>query len=144
MQSVRQKRSKWPRTSPQEVNQDRRCRIGCEAEADSREVEANFMQCSPAKSFIRVNRMCPYSKSSQYLRWQCRRILDSTVAEKPNPAVTIAADMAISIGSVPQHRRHHREVEDEVAVEDTTEDDVEEDVVEGDSRIPKVIQRMLL
>ena len=102
------------------------------------------MQCSPAKSFIRDNRMCQYSKYSQCLRWQYRRILDSTEEEKPNPAVTIAADTAISIGSVPQHRRHHREVEDEVAVEDTTEDDVEEDVVEGDSRIPKGIQRMLL
>ena len=102
------------------------------------------MQCSPVKPSPMDNRVCQCNRCSQCLRWQCRQILDSTVAEKPNPAVTIAADMAISIGSVPQHRRHHREVEDEVAVEDTTEDDVEEDVVEGDSRIPKGIQRMLL
>ena len=52
--------------------------------------------------------------------------------------------MAISIGSVPLHYRHPREVEDEVAVEDTIEDDVEEDVEVEDSRIPKVIHRMLL
>ena len=88
--------------------------------------------------------MCQSNRCSQCLRLQYRPVLDSTVVVKPNPAVIIAADMAISIGSVPQHRRHHREAEDEVAVEDTTEDDVEEDVVAGDSRIPKAIQRMLL
>ena len=102
------------------------------------------MQCSPVSPSPMVNRVYQCSKHSQCLRWQYRRILDSTEEEKPNPAVTIAADTAISIGSVPQHRRHHREAEDEVAVEDITEDDVEEDVVEGDSRIPKGIQRMLL
>ena len=144
MQSVRQKRLRWPGISPPEVNQDRKRRIAIEAEADSKEVEANFMQCSPAKSFIRDNKVCQCNKCSQCLRWQYRPVLDSTVEEKQNPAVTIAADTAISIGSVPQHRRHHREVENEVAVKDIIEDDVEEDVVAGDSRIPKVIQHMLL
>ena len=85
------------------------------------------------------NRVCQCNKCSPCHRWQYRPILDSIVVEKQNPVVTIAAGMDISIGSVPQHCRHHREVEDEVVVEDTTEDDVEEDVVEGDSRIPKGI-----
>ena len=135
---------RWPGTSPQEVNPDRRCRIVLEAEEDSSEVEASFMQCSPVNTSPMVNRVYQCSKHSQCLRWQYRRVLDSTEVEKLNPAVTIAVDMAISIGSVPQHRRHHREAEEEVAVEDITEDDVEEDVVAGDSRIPKGIQRMLL
>ena len=102
------------------------------------------MQCSPVKPSLRVNRVCPYSKYSQCHRWQYRLALDSTVVEKQNLVVTITAGTAISIGSVPLHHRHPREVEDEVVGEDTIEDDVEEDVEEGDNRIPKIIQRMLL
>ena len=103
------------------------------------------MQCNPVNPSPTASKMCQYSRCSQCHRWQCRPVQDSTVVvEKRRPDAITAAGTVISIGSVPLHRRHHSEVEDEVAVEDTTEDDVEEDVVEGDSRIPKGIQRMLL
>ena len=147
MLSARQKKLKWPGISPQEAKWDRRCKIAIEAEVDSREDEASFMQCSPFNPSPMANRMCQCSKCSRCNRchrWQYRPVQDSTVVEKRRPDATIAAGMAISIGSVPLHRRHLREAEDEVAVEDITEDDVEDDVEEGDSRIPKVIQRMLL
>ena len=88
--------------------------------------------------------MGQFHRHSQCHKWQYKPVLDNTVVEKREPDVTIVVGMAISIGSVPLHRRHPREAEDEVAVKDTIEDDVEEDVVEGDSRIPKEIQRMLL
>ena len=44
-QSAKLKRLRWPGISPQEVNQDRRCRIRREAEADSRGDVVGSMQC---------------------------------------------------------------------------------------------------
>ena len=59
------------------------------------------------------------------------------------PNASIAAGTAIFIGNAHLHRRQDSEVEDAAAVDGITEDDVEEDVVE-DSKVLKVIQRMLL
>ena len=58
------------------------------------------------------------------------------MVEKQKPDVTIAAGMAISIGSVPLHHTHPKEEEDQVAVEDTIEGNVVEDV-EGNNILPK-------
>ena len=44
-QSARQKKLRWPGISPQEVRQDRRCKIRLEAEVDSRGDVVGSTQC---------------------------------------------------------------------------------------------------
>ena len=62
------------------------------------------------------------------------------------PNVTIAVGMDITIGNAHVRRKHPKEEEDEVTVDGITEDREDDEVedAEGDSRIHKEHQLMLL
>ena len=62
------------------------------------------------------------------------------------PNAIIVVGMAIIIGNAHLHRRQDSEMEDVAAINCIIEDDVEgeEEDVEGDSRVPKEYQRLLL